>query len=511
MEIKYNCVYDLFADSASNHYKKTALYCQNEKLRYDDLLSFVNRVAAFMQKFGIKKGDKVGIFMENSWEYIVAVYAILATGAIVVPIDCRVKSKELSFILDDSNIVFLFSSDSLRNIVAKSIAIHRCKAIVWVGNGTRGIRFRQTIKEDLEFKRVDLSLEDEAFIFYTSGTQGKPKGAILTNKNVLTSLLLVKNHINLREQDRVILFLSLDHSFVLLFITILPLSFGASIVLHKYSGCDDLLKEITLKRVTILFSVPLIYNQLVNAEINWLIETFNKLRLLVCGGSAIDKNIAIALNNKFNKAKFIEGYGLTESSAIVSANPLNKPKFGSVGVPLNGVKVKIVDSYDVELPSRSIGEIIVSGDNVMKCYINIKTLDECRVKNGWLYTGDLGYLDEDGYLYIVDRKKDLIISKEGHIYPREVEEIINNFEGVKESAVVGKELNDGYEEPVAFLVQSSQNLINIDNLKNYLKGFLANYKIPKEYIVIEELPRNSRGKILKRELKQMLKKQSGRV
>ena len=511
MEIKYNCIYDLFAYSVNKHYKKTALYCQNKKLRYDDLLSFVNRVAAFMQKFGIKKGDRVGIFMENSWEYIAAVYAILATGAVVVPIDCRVKSKELSFILDDSNIVFLFSSDSLRNIVAKSIAIHRCKAIIWVGSDIRGIRFNQIIKEDLVFKKVNISLEDDAFIFYTSGTQGEPKGALLSHKNVLTSLFLVRSHINLREQDRVILFLSLDHSFVLLFITIMPLSFGASLVLHKFNGIDNLLKEITLKRVTILFAVPLIYNQLVNAEINWLIETFNKLRLLVCGGSPIDKSVAAALNEKFAKAKFIEGYGLTESSAVVSANPLNKPKFGSVGIPLNGIKVKIVDSYDVELPSRSIGEIVVSGDNIMKCYINVKSLDECRVIRGWLYTGDLGYFDDDGYLYIADRKKDLIISKEGHIYPREVEEVINSFEGVKESAVVGKELNDGYEEPVAFLVQSSQNLINIDNLKKYLKGFLANYKIPKEYIVIEELPRNSRGKILKRELKQMLKKQSGRV
>ena len=504
MEIKYNNIFELFANSANRYYKKVAINCKNKKIRYDDLLRSINKIAAFMQKSGIKKGDRVAIFMENSWEYIAIVFATLANGAVVVPIDCRVKSKELSFFLSDADIKMLFSSDNLRDIVAKSIAIHKCKSIIWVGDDIRGLRFSKILKEDFNFEKVEVLLDDEALIFYTSGTEGKPKGAILTNKNVLISLFLVKKHINLKEQDIAILFLSLDHSFVLLFITIMPLSFGSTLVVYKYKTIDDLLKEITLKRVTILFSVPLVYNQLVTAEITWLIETFNKLRLLVCGGSSINKHIASKLNKKFARAKFIEGYGLTESSAVVSANPLNKAKFGSVGVPLDGIEVKIIDSYDVELPRCSIGEIIVRGDNVMKCYLNIESIDECRVKNGWLYTGDLGYLDDDGYLYIVDRKKDLIISKEGHIYPREVEEVINSFEGVKESAVVGRELRDGYEEPVAFLVQNSQNLINIDNLKNYLKGFLANYKIPKEYIVIEQLPRNGRGKVLKRELKKML-------
>ena len=505
MDITDKSLYNLFKKSATKHYSKVALFTKTEKIKYDDLLFFSNRVAAYLQFIGVKKGDRVGIFMENSWEYIVAVFAILAAGATVVPINYRIKSKELSFILNDADINYLFSCDNLRDIISKSIAIHKCKHIIWVGDGTVGIRFSSIINLDLNLEKVEANLNDNAFIFFTSATEGKAKGAILSNKNVLTSINSVKKHLQITPKDRTIVFLPLNHSFMLLFFAIMPLCFGASALLTKYIGSSELLKEIALKRVTILFSVPFIYNDIAKEELTWLFNTFNKLRLIISGGTPISQDLVKALTQKFIRANFIEGYGLSESSGIVAANPIGKHKLGSVGMPINGCKVKIVDSYNVELPSNTIGEIAVSGDNIMKGYLNTSTPTLCPIKNEWLYTGDLGYLDNDGYLYIVSRKKDLIISQSEHIYPKEIEEIIDRFEGIKESAVVGRVNSEGFEEPVAFIVTDSKEHINIENLQKYLKGFLAPYKIPREYIFIEELPRNSSQKVLKQELKNMLK------
>jgi len=504
MNIATNSLYKLFKKSATKHFTKVALFSKNEKIRYDDILFFSNRVAAFLQLIGVKKGDRVGIFMENCWEYIVAVFSILATGATVVPINHKIKSKELSFVLNDANINYLFSCDKLSDILYKSIAIHKCKHIIWVGDGTTGTRFKNIINQDLVHEDIKSNLEDEAFIFFTSATEGKAKGAILTNRNILTAINSVKEHIKLTAKDRTIIFLPFNHSFILLLFVLTPLCFGASAVLTTYSGANELLKEIALKRVTILFAVPFIHNEIANAELTWLFTTFNKLRLIISGGSPISKYIVKMLIKKFSRANFIEGYGLSESSAIIAANPIGKYKLASVGLPINGCRVKIVDSYNVELPSNTIGEIAVSGDNIMKGYINTNTPNLCPIKNEWLYTGDMGYLDNDGYLYIVSRKKDLIISKIEHIYPQEIEELINSYEGIKESAVVGKQNKDGYEEPIAFIVTESKEHINTQNLQEYLKGFLAQYKIPKEYIFIEKLPRNSSQKVLKQELKNML-------
>ena len=370
MNLEHHSLYNLFKSSSIKNFKRVALYSQKDKLRYDDLLFFSNRVAAYLQHIGVNKDDRIGIYMENRWEYIVALFAILAVGATVVPINFKIKSKELSFVLNDANINYLFSSDTLRDIVYKSIAIYKCQHIIWIGNETKGTRFNAILKEKFPLHTVETNLEDSAFIFYTSGTEGKPKGAILSNRNVLTSILIAKEHLKVTAKDKIITFLPFHHSFILLLFTIMPICYGATVYLTQYKSASELLKEIALKRVTILFAVPVIFNEMAKTELPLLFTTFNRLRLLISGGSSINTETVKKLLKKFNRAKFIEGYGLSESSGIISANPIYKLKIGSVGLPIGGCRVKIVDSYDVELPTRTVGEIVVKGNNIMQGYIN---------------------------------------------------------------------------------------------------------------------------------------------
>ncbi len=495
-------IYNLLKHKALLHPKKVAIFTEKGKLNYEKLLHYTNKIASYLQ-LHIKAGDNIGIFMENSWQYIVATYAISAVGATFVPINATFKSKELSYILSDANIKCMFCSDTLKDIVSKSIAIHKCNTIIWVGDENHRRDFVKILEQDISFTPRKVNLDDNAAIFYTSGTTGSPKGAVLTNKNILTTYKAITNHIKLRKNDRVALYLPMHLSFSLIPLAITPLCYGISIVLSRFISTQHLLKTFALKGVTILFATPAIYEMLIEAPDSLLIDLFNKIRYVISGASPIHIDTIKKIENKFKKATFLEAYGLVEACTVVTINPMQQVKIGSVGVPLLDYKVKIIDSYDLELPNRTIGEIIIKGDNIMKSYLNSSIDNPCSVNNGWLYTGDLGYLDDDGYLYITDRKKDLIIYNFIHIYPSEIEPIIEDYNGIKEVAVVAKKDKKCNEIPVAFFVKEDDASININNLRKYLQGFLAKAKIPKIFIEIEELPRNSSGKVMKKVLREL--------
>ena len=502
----FNSIYYLFKHTAIKHPKKVAIFTDKKKINYEKLLEYTNKIASYLQ-LHIKPGDNIGMFMENSWQYIVATYAISAVGATFVPINSTLKSKELSYILSDANIKCIFCSYCLRDIASKSIAIHQCNTIVWVDNEQNSKDFASILAKDISFTPRKVKPEDNAAIFYTSGTTGVPKGAILSNKNILSTYKALTRHIKMRKSDRMALYLPMHLSFSLIPLTIVPICHGASVVLTKFTSVQNLLKTFALKRVTILFATPVIHAKLVQVPNSLLLNIFSRIRCVISGGSPLNSEIANLIKEKFKKAVFLEAYGLSEASALVAANPMDRVKIGSVGVALLDYKIKIIDSYGLELPKRVIGEIIVKGDGIMKNYLNSSIGNPCSVKNGWLYTGDLGYLDSDGYLYISDRKKDLIIYNSIHIYPREIEPIIDSFAGVKESAVIAKKDRICNEIPIAFIVQENNSSINIDKLRQHLKGFLSEAKIPKEFIIVKELPRNASDKILKKILREQINSQ----
>ena len=329
---------------------------------------------------------------------------------------------------------------------------------------------------------------------------------MLSYRNLISNVENIAFLGKVSSRDRFIVYLPMFHTFTLTASVLLPLYLGGSIVIVKsVFPFSNVLKQVLLKRVSIFLGVPEVYNALSKAKLPWYFKLFNRIRFFVSGGAPLPIETYERMKKQFPKAPLIEGYGLTECSPVVSINPPEKPKPMSVGLPLPDYTVKIVDENFNELPVGEIGEIVVRGDCVMKGYYKDKEETEKIIKDGWLLTGDLGKFDEEGYLYIVDRKKDLIISKGINIYPRDIEEVLNSHPNIEVSAVVGKKDKSHGEIPVAFvkLAEGVKNFTEKE-IKRYLRDKIADYKIPKHIIIVEDFPRNATGKILKRKLKEML-------
>ncbi|MDM5271513.1 fatty acid--CoA ligase [Sulfurovum sp. zt1-1] len=513
MTYSFNSFYELIGHQGQKYKNKTALFVDNEKITYADILQRADAIAAFLVYHGVQKGDKVALFLRNSPEFVYTVFAASKLGAVVVPINTFLKEEELSYILEDSASTVLITSKIHEKVVKASDAEKLCNFIVWEGEAfepldEQNYSYDEAIRFDQSIKANTSGLEDTAVIFYTSGTTGRPKGAMLSHKNIFSNSISGIQHITLKTKDRGIIFLPMFHSFTFSIGIILPLYAGASIVIIKsLQPFSNIFKQTLLKRVTLFFGVPDVYNALSKAKLPWYFMWFNNLRAFISGAAPLQPKTLDAMAKKFKRAKLLEGYGLSEASPAVCMNTLEKQKAGSVGTALAGYEMKVVDENLVELPRGSIGDIIVKGDNVMQGYLNHPDITEETIINGWLLTGDMGYIDDEGYLFIVDRKKDLIISKGINIYPREIEDVIDGFEGISASAVIGVADEKSGEIPVAY-IELDEGVEKIDDtaLKGYLREHLANFKVPKHIYIIKELPKNATGKVLKRVLKDKLKK-----
>ena len=509
LKYRYNNFYQMLYENAQKRGKKIALFQDDKKITYRQLLDMSDRLAGYLHEEGIKSDDRVAIFMRNSIEFIVSIFAISKIGAIIVPINTFLKSDELSYIIENSGAVVLMASSNFEKTIHNSNANQLCKKIIWEG-GLRlsddiNISFDDATRNDLKYPPIMRKLDDLAVIFYTSGTTGKPKGAMLSYKNILSNSASAEILLNISSKDRDIVFLPMFHSFTFSIGVILPIYVGASIVIiQSVRPFSNIFKQTLLKRVTIFMGIPDVYNAIVKAKLPWYFLWFNNIKIFVSGASALRLNTLEAMNKRFKRAKILEGYGLSESSPAVCINPLDKQKVGSVGPAMPGYEIKIVDDELNELPRGKIGDIIIRGDNVMMGYLNRIEATSETIINGWLLSGDMGYMDSDGYLYIVDRKKDLIISKGINIYPREIEEIIESFDGVAMSAVIGMPDENSGEIAIAYIELEDDKEVDIDSLRKYLKGKLANYKIPKHIYLIDELPKNATGKVLKRVLKEQI-------
>ena len=511
MRYRFNNFYELILSQGTKQGRKTALFVGDEKIRYRELLKRVDTFAGFLHSKGIKEGDRVALFLRNSPEYIVTLFALSKLGAIAVPINTFLKSEELYYILKDSGATLLVASAIHEKVVYGAQVEELCSLAVWEGDmratNAFNVSFEEALNTKLEAKPVMRTLDDTAIIIYTSGTTGNPKGAMLSYKNIFSNCESGADLMNITDKDRVVVFLPMFHSFTLSIGVILFLYIGGSIVLVKsIQPFNNIFKQVLVKRVTIFIGIPDVYNALSKAKLPWYFMWFNNLRVFISGAAALQEQTLVSMSEKFKKVTLLEGYGLSEAAPAVCVNPMEKPKARSVGPALPGYEIKVVDENMVELPSGEVGDIITTGDNIMQGYLNRPEATAATIINGWLLTGDMGYMDEDGYLYIVDRKKDLIISKGINIYPRELEEVIDRFEGVSASAVVGIPDEKSGEVSAAY-IELEEEIDTIDEavLRAYLREHLADFKLPKTYHIVDELPKNATGKVLKRVLKERVK------
>ena len=349
----------------------------------------------------------------------------------------------------------------------------------------------------------NVSNPEDLFIIYTSGTTGKPKGAVLTSENVYREAIQLQHAVNIQDSDRMIIVLPLFHVNNLMFSISVILRGGSIVILRKFD-VKEFFDQVKRYEPTMFSGVPTVYLMLTDAFSPENREMLKSLSVGICGAAPMPMKWLQDFENAYG-IKIVEGYGMTEGTVASTINPrYGTRKMGSIGIPFSGQDVRIFSDSDEELLPGEIGEIVVRGANVMKGYLNRENDTAETLRNGWLHTGDLGYMDADGYFYIVDRKNDMIIRGGENVYPKEVENVISNIPDISEAAVVGKPNSVYGEEVAAFVVRKSQSLKE-NNIFEYCRKNLAWFKCPKEVIFVDELPKNSVGKVQKSELRKMFR------
>ena len=505
-----------FAESVQKNSDKIGLYWGEREYSYSELWRLSNFVSEQLQgRYGVKPGDRVGLWLKNCPEFIPSVFGILQAGAVVVPINNFLKADEVNFILGDAGIDVLVTDAELgthhRALEASRphLKLFRIEQIEAVAQEVKNRAAEFAIPEpdvhcpDSKHRyppAPERAESDLAMIIYTSGTTGKPKGAMLSHGNLLHNIESCRIVLQTGSADRFAVLLPLFHSYMLTVGLLLPLLIGGSIVLVKsLHPVRNVLQEILQRQATVLPAIPQFYRSMVNAPIPVPLP----LRICVSGSAPLPAQILKEFEARFH-IPLIEGYGLSEASPVVTKNPLDRTrKAGSIGLPIPNVEVSIQDDTGRELGTGETGEVCVRGGNVMLGYWKQPAETAKALRNGWLLTGDIGYRDQEGYFYITDRKKDMILVNGINVYPREVEEVLYHFPGVKEAAVVGVHDSRKGEQPVAFVVPNDGVVIDEKALRHFLRRKLADYKIPRKVVLLSALPRNSTGKILKTTLREL--------
>jgi long-chain acyl-CoA synthetase len=484
-----------FAVSVQKQPQKTALFWGEREYSYTDLWRLSAGVAEHLQQhFGVQPGDRVGLWLKNCPEFIPSLFGILYAGAVVVPINNFLKPDEVNYILKDAGVDVLITDAELGShhraleAARPQLRLFRIEQLEKLGTARANLPMPDCAESDL------------AVIIYTSGTTGRPKGAMLSHGNLLHNVESCRIVLQTVAADRFAVLLPMFHSYMLTVGLLLPLLVGGSVVLVKsLHPVRNVLQEILQRQATVLPAIPQFYRSMVNAPIDVPLP----LRICVSGAAPLPVQVLKEFEARFH-IPLIEGYGLSEASPVVTKNPLDRTrKAGSIGLPIPHVEVSIQDDTGLELGTGDIGEVCVRGGNVMLGYWQQPAETAKIMRNGWLLTGDIGYRDHEGYYYITDRKKDMLLVNGINVYPREIEEILYQYPGVKDAAVIGKPDPRKGEQPIAFVSPNDGAVLEEKALQQFVRRKLADYKVPRKVVILPALPRNATGKILKTTLREL--------
>ncbi|MEH7386781.1 fatty acid--CoA ligase family protein [Bacillus sp. JJ1521] len=508
-------------ETAKKNFDKPAYIFQGNVSTYAELDGAVTKFASGLEKLGIKKGDHIALVLGNTPHFVIGFYGALRLGATVIPINPIYTPDEIGYIVNNGDVRVIITLDLLVPLFEKMNEHLPYVEHLIACETPQGVNSKVEVSKlsiyrklksfsylvgsgDPSFVEPTLKDDDVAVILYTSGTTGKPKGAMLTHKNLFSNARDVAEYLKISEHDRVITTLPMFHVFCLTVALNAPLMNGGTMLIVPKFSPMEIFQIAKDYKATIFVGVPTMYNFLLQyPEGNP--EDLSSLRLCVSGGAAMPVALLKSFEQKF-QVLVSEGYGLSEASPVTCFNPLDRPrKPGSIGTNIVNVENKVVDENGEELPIGQVGELIVRGPNVMKGYYKMPEESDATLRNGWLYTGDLAKMDEEGYFYIVDRKKDMVIVGGYNVYPREVEEVLYNHPNIVEAAVLGVPDTNQGEAVYCYVVKNDQNLTE-ENLLEYCREHLAKYKIPSKIEFIEELPKNTTGKILRRALKDLVTK-----
>lgn len=479
--------------------EKKALICPNQSYTYEELNRIVDGITLYLRDLGVTREQRVGLFLPNIPEWPMFYYAIARLGATSVCIASALKRQELTRLINDSLSSLLVTSEELLSQLPDQKEIPHIKDILVVERD-------QTLRAIIEGRqrqhippyRVECEGDDVTTLLYTGGTTGVPKGAMITHKNLLYSAQTVCYYERTVPEDVGICFMPLTHVFGQCHIMNSIFYGCGTLVLLKGFDMDSVLASVFENKVTRFYAVPTIYIRFLNnPESKKYLKT---LTYVFSAATSMPEEIVRQWYQEY-RLPIHESYGMTESASITTFNHRYRHKVGSVGVPAGVSEIKLFDSQDKEVKPGEPGEIVIRSPNIMKGYFNQPEETANAFRNGWFHSGDVGRFDEEGYLYIVDRIKDVIISGGENVFPREVEEVLYSHDAVNECAVVGWPHPEFGEAVTAFVTLKEGKVVDEEDLIRFCKDRLARYKVPKKIHFVKELPKSPQGKILRRELK----------
>jgi long-chain acyl-CoA synthetase len=495
---------DVFAATSGRVPDHPAIIFRDRRLIYRELAQQARALSGVLWRAGLRVGDRAVLVCPNLPEFGVGYLGVLMAGAAVVPLNPLLKEDEVRYVLEDSGATAMVCVQaSLPILRAARRGLPRWVPIVVLDAPADGESGDHTLLgAPPETQRADVSAlgpEDVAVCLYTSGTTGRPKGALLSHRNLIANLESFRAVLRITEEDVFLAVLPLFHAYGATVLFLEPLSLGATMVVEPRFVPEAVLRAIAQHRVSLFAGVPSMYSVL--AATPRPAGDFSAWRLCISGGAPLPLSVVEAFEAQYG-IPIYEGYGPTECAPVLTVNPpFGTRKLGSVGPPIPQVELRVVDDRGQTVPVGAVGEIVARGPNVMRGYLNRPAETAEVLRDGWYHTGDLGRADADGYYYIVDRKKDLILVGGLNVYPREVELVLCAHPAVSEAAVVGMPDAIRGEAPKAFVILRDGQPAGAQELVQWCRQRLANYKVPRSIVVVPDLPRTVTGKILKSEIR----------
>jgi long-chain acyl-CoA synthetase len=483
--------------------KQTAVIENDREISFLEFNKESNRIAAAMLSMGVQPGDHVALCAPNAYEWLAFYFGVLKAGGVAVTLSSLLKRDELHRIMDDAQPKVLLAGEEQLAELGDRKDYPYLKNVIGEGGD---IPYKGLLEMGSDFfGAIDLDRHNTAAILYTGGTTGIPKGVMLTHENLNTSIHNVSHYERSTHKDRALCFLPLNHVFGQVHIMNATIYSGGSLILQSSFDLEEVIQSIERHNVTKFFAVPTIYIRLL--ALKDLKEKLGSLRYTFSAAASMAAELVREWKRRMD-LNIYEAYGMTESASIVTYNHYYRHVIGSVGTPVTNVEVQIRDLEGNVLGAKEEGEICIRGRNIMKEYLNQPDETRSVFWDDWFRSGDIGTIDEDDYLYIVDRLKDMIITGGENVYPREVEEVLYTRPEVEECTVIGLPDEEYGERVTAFIIPKEGHQVDPTQLKSYLKTKLSPFKVPKEFIAVDDLPKSGAGKILKRELKKQVLAQS---
>jgi long-chain acyl-CoA synthetase len=504
MKPNFQNILELLRERIAATPDKVFLFSQPDSRQYTyrEFGDAVERTASLLAHHGIKKGHAVSLLMPNGAEYVIAYFACWRLGALAGPINSLLKPQEVAYVISNSEAkALLVHSQFLPTIESVRQELPELSNIVVFDNEAEATREMGST----QIADIDIALDDEAIIIYTSGTTGKPKGCLLTHQNVIANARQISQWLGFTAADRLLTVMPLFHMNAVSVTTMAGLYAGGSTVVSPKFSASRFWQIVSDYQVTSFGSVATMLSMLLTSYPDGVPEGFNtkQLRFAMCGSAPVPAETIKRFEETFD-CLVVEGYGLSESTCRSTFNPPDqRRRAGSCGLPI-GNEMRVVDEQDNDVPAGSLGEILLRGENILKGYYKNPEATKIAFRNGWFHTGDVGYRDQDGFYYIVDRKSDMIIRGGENIYPREIDEVLYQHPAIAAAAVVGVPDELYGEEVAAFVVLREGSEISEQELIEFCKDRLADYKCPKTVRFVKDIPKGPTGKLLKRELVKMI-------